>query len=86
MKRRKVPLDTIKLSVVVTVFSETFSIDETIKILLSLDRGYIHEILLLTSPRASEETFSICRQWEAREPRVKIGHSAEQSRNRLGLS
>ena len=72
MKRRNVPLDTIKLSVVVTVFSETFSIDETIKILLNLDRGYIHEILLLTSPRASEETFAICRQWEAREPRVKL--------------
>jgi len=72
MKRRNVPLDTIKLSVVVTVFSETFSIDDTIKILLSLDRGYIHEILLLTSPRASEETFAICRKWEAREPRVRL--------------
>ena len=66
------PLSTIKLSIVVTVYSETFSIDETLKILLGRDRGYIQEILLLVSPRASEETFSICRQWEAREPRVRM--------------
>jgi glycosyltransferase involved in cell wall biosynthesis len=72
MKLKTVPLSEIRLSIVVTVFSETFSIDETVKILLDLDRGYIREILLLTSPRASEETFAICRQWEAREPRVKL--------------
>lgn len=72
MEQKRVPLNTIKLSVVVTVFSETFSIHETIEILLARDRGYIQEILLLTSPRASDETFSICRQWEAREPRVKV--------------
>lgn len=72
-RRREVtPLVTIKLSVIVTVYSETFSIDETVRILLELDRGYIQEILLLVSPRASEETFAICRQWTAREPRVKI--------------
>jgi glycosyltransferase involved in cell wall biosynthesis len=72
MKREGIALSAIKLSVVVTVFSETFSIDETLKILLDNDRGYIQEILLLTSPRASEETFSICRQCEARQPRVKL--------------
>jgi len=72
MTRKSVPLSTVKLSIVVTVYSETFSIDETLKILLGLDRGYIQEILLLVSPRASEETFSICRQWEAREARVKM--------------
>ena len=72
MTRRTVPLDTIKLSIVVTVYSETFSIDETIKILLSNDRGYIQEILLLVSPRASDETFSICRRWAEQEPRVKV--------------
>ena len=72
MKPKTVPLSDIRLSIVVTVFSETFSIDETVKILLGLDRGYIQEILLLTSPRASEETFAICRQWEEREPRVKL--------------
>jgi glycosyltransferase involved in cell wall biosynthesis len=72
MTQKTVPLNTIKLSVVVTVFSETFSIDETVKILLSLDRGYIQEILLLTSPRASAETFAICRRWEEKKPQVKV--------------
>jgi glycosyltransferase involved in cell wall biosynthesis len=72
MTQEKVPLSTIKLSIVVTVYSETFSIDETLKILLGRDRGYIREILLLVSPRASEETFSICRKWVAQEPRVKL--------------
>ena len=72
MNTKSVPLSSIKLSVVVTVFSETFSINETVDILLANNRGYIQEILLLTSPRASEETFSICRQREARDPRVKL--------------
>lgn len=72
MEPEKVQLSGVRLSIVVTVFSETFSIDETIKILTEQDRGYIREIILLVSPRASEETFSICRQWEAREPRVKV--------------
>ena len=72
MTRKSVPLSAIRLSIVVTVYSETFSIDETVKILLGRDRGYIQEILLLLSPRASEETFSICRQWEAREPHVRM--------------
>ena len=71
MTQPSVPLSSIKLSIVVTVYSETFSIDETLKILLRLDRGYISEILLLVSPRASEQTFAICREWVAREPRVK---------------
>ncbi len=72
MTRKSVPLNTIRLSVVVTVYSETFSIDETIKILLGNNREYIQEIMLLTSPRASEKTFSICRRWEVQEPRVKV--------------
>ena len=72
MTRTGVPLSSIRLSVVVTIYSETFSIDETLKILLGRDRGYILEILLLVSPRASEETFSICRKWAAEEPRVKV--------------
>jgi glycosyltransferase involved in cell wall biosynthesis len=66
------PLSEIKLSVVVTVYSETVSISETINILLSRDRGYIKEILLLVSPRASQETFSICKGWVAKEPRVRL--------------
>ena len=70
--RKKMALSDIKLSIVVTVYSETFSIDETVETLLGGDRGYLKEILLLTSPRASEETFSICKAWVAKEPRVKL--------------
>jgi len=65
-------LGQIQLSVVVTVFSETFSIRETLDILRARDRGYIKEILLLVSPRASEESFAICRECAARDPGVKI--------------
>jgi glycosyltransferase involved in cell wall biosynthesis len=62
----------IRLSIVVTVFSETTSITETVDTLLSRDRGYIEEILLMVSPRASRETFDICRQCTAGDPRIKI--------------
>ena len=62
----------IHLSVVVTVFSETFSIRETLDILLGNDRGYIHEIILLISPRASEEAFAICRERAAQDSRIKV--------------
>jgi len=70
--RKRVPLSEIRLSVVVTVYSETFSIHETIETLLGRDRGYLKEILLLVSPRASEETFSICKSWVVKEPRVRL--------------
>jgi len=62
----------VQLSVVVTVFNETFSVRETVDILLANDRGYIKEIILLTSPRASADTMSICRQCAATNPRVRI--------------
>jgi glycosyltransferase involved in cell wall biosynthesis len=71
MRHETMPLSDIRLSVVVTVYSETFSINETINILLEHDRGYIQEILLLISPRASEQTFAICRQWGTRDARVR---------------
>jgi dolichol-phosphate mannosyltransferase len=62
----------IRLSIVVTVYTETFSIDETLKILFDNDRGYIREILLVASPKSSEETFSICRRWVEQDQRVKL--------------
>ncbi len=62
----------IQLSIVVTVFSETFSIRETVDILLARDRGYIKEIILLVSPRASEESMSICRECAEKDPRIGI--------------
>ena len=70
--KNPIPFDSIKLSVVVTVYSETFSINDTLKILFANDRGYIHEVLLVVSPRASEETFAICRGWVEQDSRVKI--------------
>jgi dolichol-phosphate mannosyltransferase len=62
----------VRLSIVVTVFSETFSIRETVDILLARDRGYIKEIILLVSPRASSESLKICQQCAGRDPRVRI--------------
>jgi len=62
----------IQLSVVVTVFTETFSVHETLDILEDNDRGYIKEILLLISPRASQEAFAICNDRAARNSRVKV--------------
>jgi hypothetical protein len=38
---KPIALSEIQLSVVVTVYSETFSIDETLKILFSRNRNYI---------------------------------------------
>src|SRR5580692_7410615 len=70
-----VPVSRIQLSIVVTVFTETFSIRETVQILLGKDRGYISEIILLISPRASEEAFAICRECIEMDPRVKIQRS-----------
>jgi dolichol-phosphate mannosyltransferase len=69
---RATPASEIELSVVVTVFSETFSIRETVDILSGLDRGYIHEIILLVSPRASDESFAICRECVEKDQRVRV--------------
>ncbi len=69
---RESRLKEIRLSIVVTVFTETFSIRETLDTLLANDRGYIHEILLLISPRASEVSFAVCRLYEKQDPRVRI--------------
>ena len=71
-KSTGIPLSGIQLSIVVTVFSETFSIRETVDILLCRDRGYIREIILLVSPRASAESWVICRECADKDPRVKI--------------
>ena len=66
------PSSQVHLSIVVTVFSETFSIRETVETLLGRDRGYIKEIILLVSPRASDESFSICRECADKDLRVRI--------------
>lgn len=71
-ERRGAISSRVQLSIVVTVFSETFSIRETVDILLSKDRGYIYEIILLVSPRASDEAMAICKEQVDRDPRVRI--------------
>lgn len=53
-------LSDIHLSVVVTVYGETFSVQETVERLLKNDRGYIKEIIIVISPRSSKESFDIC--------------------------
>ena len=62
----------IQLSVVVTVFSETSSIRETVDILLAADRGYIKEIILLLSPRASDESKAICQECVRQSSLVRV--------------
>ncbi len=52
------------LSVVVTVYSETFSLIETIERLYANDKGYIKEIILSVSPKSSEKCISICQDLE----------------------
>ncbi len=65
-------LSGLRLSIVVTVFSETFSIRETVEILMARDRGYITEIILLVSPRASGESLRICHECAEKDQRVSI--------------
>jgi dolichol-phosphate mannosyltransferase len=50
------------ISVVVTVFDETYSIKESVNRLIAVDRGYIKEIILVIHPYAPEKTFEICRE------------------------
>jgi glycosyltransferase involved in cell wall biosynthesis len=50
----------IRLSIIVTVYSETFSLQETIERLLRKDRHYILEIILSISPRSSSACLDIC--------------------------
>jgi dolichol-phosphate mannosyltransferase len=62
----------VRLSVIVTVYSETFSVEETVARVLKGDRGYIAEILLVVSPRSSEESIAICEKLKREHPQVKI--------------
>ena len=55
---RESRLKKIHPAVVVTVFTETFSIHETMAALLANERGCSHEILPVISSRASEKYFA----------------------------
>lgn len=60
------------LSIVVTVFSETFSLEETIQRVLVKDRGYIKEILLLVSPRSSTACIDMCKNLAEKLPFLTV--------------
>lgn len=62
----------IELSVVVTVFSETFSLVEAVDRLLKMDRGYIREIILVVSPHSSQECIEICEKLTGQHPLVRL--------------
>ena len=62
----------IKLSVLVTVYSETFSIVETINRIRAKNRQYIHEIILVVSPKSSNECMEICKKLETENIDIKI--------------
>lgn len=49
----------INLSIVITVYGETFSVRETIERLLKNERGYIKEIIIVISPKSGKESFRI---------------------------
>ncbi len=68
----RVQLSDIRLSVIVTVYSETFSVRETVERLLASNRGYILEILLVVAPKSSEESFTVCRDLEKKYQRLKV--------------
>ncbi|MCX6790669.1 MAG: glycosyltransferase [Candidatus Gribaldobacteria bacterium] len=67
---KKVSLDSIGLSVVVTVYKETFSITETVERILAKNRGYILEIILLTASKAPLETLSVCESVCGKYPKI----------------
>lgn len=60
------------LSVVVTVYTESFSVIETIDRLLKSDGGSLREIILVVSPRASKETMKICEDLAASHAMVRL--------------
>ena len=67
-----IPLSDIRLSVIVTVYSETFSVKETVERLLRHNRGYIYEILFVISPHSSPESFSVCEDLEKEYPLCRV--------------
>ena len=61
-----------KVSIVVTVYSETFSLIETIKKLMEHDRNYIYEIILSVAPKSSKDCFTVCNNLAQQYPIIKV--------------
>ncbi len=64
--------DELRLSVVVTVYTETLSVAETVRRLLLNDHGSIREILLVLHPDSSQATKQICADLEAKYDVVRV--------------
>jgi len=61
-----------KISIVITVYSETFSLIETIRRLMEHDRKYICEIVLVVSPKSSGECIAICNDLATQYAIIKV--------------
>ena len=59
-------------SIIITVYSETFSVEQTIERLIKKDRGYILEIILLIHPNSSRQSKIICQKLFEQYKIVKI--------------
>ncbi len=70
--------NSVRLSVIVTVYSETFSLVESIERLIKRDRGYINEIILVISPKSSPECLDICQQMDQKFGFLKL-HMQQQN-------
>jgi len=62
----------IRLSIIITVYSETIALAQTVERLLKQDRDYIHEILLVVSPFSSDACMAVCRQLAETHPPVTV--------------
>ncbi len=62
----------IELSVVITVYSETVSLVETVERLLAQDRGYIREVILVVSPFSSADCMAVCGRLSGSYAKVKV--------------
>lgn len=71
MKTFSTNTDSWGLSVVVTVYTETFSVVETVDRLVKNDSGGLREIILVVSPKASAETLRITEELERTNPLVR---------------
>ena len=65
------------LSIIVTVYSETFSLQDTVKRLVDNDRGYIKEIILTIHPKSSDECLAICHQLSKDNPLIVLHHQQQ---------
>ena len=64
-------------SIIITVYSETFSVEQTIERLIKKDRGYILEIILLVHPNSSRQSKIICQKLFEQYKIVKIQYIVE---------